>query len=63
MVNLGTTSGTLSDLVLPAAAEAVCVVELHFYLRDVDFSPDGSFFVLDGTGYLPRSGDLGRHDL
>ncbi len=30
------------------------------YLRDVDFSPNGKYFVIVSSGYVPRRGDLGK---
>jgi hypothetical protein len=33
---------------------------LRAQLRDVDFSPDGSYFVLVATGFLPATGGLFR---
>jgi hypothetical protein len=30
------------------------------YLRDVDFSPDGSYFVYVSTGFMPRFGGANR---
>ncbi len=59
MVDLGTTTTTI-DPWYYAGLEKDC--ELFFvpnYLRGVDFSPDGRYFVLIGTGRNVLPGDLG----
>lgn len=59
MVDLGPTSGTLSSWYYKPLLKQCEATAYNFYLRDVDFSPDGSYFVLDGTGFVSQSGDLG----
>jgi len=60
MVNLGATRGTLSSWYYTPLLKQCSASTISFYLRDVDFSPGGSYFVLAGTGYLPRTGNLGE---
>jgi hypothetical protein len=58
MVRLGS-SATLSPW-HPQALDLPCSSnDIPVYLRDVDFSPDGSYFVFASSGYVPRHGDIG----
>jgi Domain of unknown function (DUF5122) beta-propeller len=58
MVRLGP-SATLSPW-HPRALDLPCTgTKIPVYLRDVDFSPDGSYFVFVSSGYVPRSSDIG----
>jgi hypothetical protein len=58
MLRLGSTA-TLSPW-HPHALDLQCTADdTPVYLRDVDFSPDGSYFVFAASGYLPRTGDVG----
>jgi hypothetical protein len=58
MVRLGS-SATLSPW-HPQALDLPCSSnDIPVYLRDVDFSPDGSYFVFASSGYVPRRGDIG----
>jgi hypothetical protein len=59
MLRLGTTA-TLSPWHPPALDLQCSADDTPVYLRDVDFSPDGSYFVFASSGYLPRSGDLDK---
>lgn len=60
MVNLGASSGTLSSWYYTPLLKQCIDPDYNFYLRGVAFSPDGSYFVLAGTGYVPASSaDLG----
>jgi hypothetical protein len=59
MVRLGTTA-TLSPW-HPPALDKTCrsAGDIPVYLRDVDFSPDGSYFVFAASGNAPKSEDVG----
>jgi glutamine cyclotransferase len=59
MLNLGTTSGTLSTWYYTPLNKFCRAADLPAQLRDVDFSPDGIFFVIVATGYVPQPGDQG----
>ena len=54
MVDLGPARGTLSPWYYPGLTRGCSGSKLPAYLRDVDFSPDGSWFVLVATGGIPR---------
>ena len=57
MADLGTASGSLNPWYYQPLTR-MCAGSPSDYLRGVDFSPDGSYFVIDSTGFVPRSGDL-----
>jgi hypothetical protein len=58
MVRLGS-SATLSPWHPPALDLPCTSTKLPVYLKDVDFSPDGSYFVFASSGFVPRSSDIG----
>jgi hypothetical protein len=60
MADLGATSATLASWYYEPLNNGCAAATLAAYLRDVDFSPDGSYFVLAATGYIPQSGGVGR---
>jgi hypothetical protein len=60
MVDLGATQATLASWYYEPLKNACAAASLAAYLRDVDFSPDGSYFVLAATGYIPKFGGVGR---
>jgi hypothetical protein len=60
MLDLGSASATLSPWYYPPLTNRCRSDRLPAYLRDVDFSPDGSYFVLVSTGFVPVSGGIGR---
>jgi Ca2+-binding RTX toxin-like protein len=59
MVNLGATSGSLASWYYTPLNRACRSAVEPAQLRDVDFSPGGSFFVIVSTGYVPQAGDQG----
>jgi hypothetical protein len=60
MLDLGATSGTLSTWYYPPLQNLCRAGSLPDYMRDVDFSPDGSWFAVVSTGFIPQSGGVGR---
>jgi hypothetical protein len=60
MLTLGTTSGTLNSWYYPPLRNLCRADSLPDYMRDVDFSPDGSWFAFVSTGFIPQAGGVGR---
>ncbi|MDF2967146.1 MAG: hypothetical protein K0Q93_924 [Nocardioidaceae bacterium] len=60
MLDLGAGSATVASWYYQPLVNPCAAASLAAQLRDVDFSPDGSYFVLAATGYIPRSGGVGR---
>jgi hypothetical protein len=58
MLDLGSTTATLDPWYYAQLAKMCWLTTTPAYLRDVDFSPDGSYFVLVAAGRVPRAGDL-----
>jgi hypothetical protein len=59
MLTLGT-SATLNAWNYPPLQNMCQASSLPDYMRDVDFSPDGSWFAFVSTGFIPRAGGVGR---
>jgi hypothetical protein len=60
MVDLGAHRGRLDPWYYRPFTRRCSDYHRMDYLRDVDFSPSGKWFAIDGTGYVSRAGDLGR---
>ncbi len=60
MATLSATSATLNPWYYAPLQNFCRDVDYAAYLRDVDFSPDGSYFVMVATGYIPARGGVGR---
>jgi hypothetical protein len=60
MARLGERSATLSPWHAPALDLPCSSVSTTAYLRDVDFSPNGNYFVFVSAGFVPLSGDIGK---
>lgn len=60
MLNLGANAATVASWYYAPLANNCRANALRAQLRDVDFSPDGSYFVIVATGFLPATGGVGR---
>jgi hypothetical protein len=60
MLDLGAGSATLATWYYQGLVNACAAAKLPAQLRGVDFAPDGSYFVIVATGYIPKAGGLGR---
>jgi hypothetical protein len=60
MVDLRTHGSALDPWYYKPLSRRCSSHRLVDYIRDVDFSPNGKWFAVDGTGYVSREGDLGR---
>lgn len=60
MLDLGASSATVAPWYYQPLVNNCRATSLRAQLRDVDFSPDGSYFVIAATGYIPVTGGVGR---
>ncbi len=60
MLTLGISSATLNAWYYPPLRNLCAASSLPDYMRDVDFSPDGSWFATVSTGFVPQTGGIGR---
>jgi hypothetical protein len=60
MLDLGSVSASLDAWYYTPLQNSCAGGNRSAYLRDVDFSHNGSYFVLVSTGFIPQSGGLGR---
>jgi hypothetical protein len=59
MLTLGATA-TVNAWYYPPLRNLCAAASLPDYMRDVDFSPDGSWFAFVSTGYVAQAGGVGR---
>jgi hypothetical protein len=59
MLDLGATA-TVNAWWYPPLQNLCAADSLPDYMRDVDFSPDGSWFAVVSTGFVPQTGGIGR---
>jgi hypothetical protein len=59
MLNLGKNRAKLNAWSYDPLKRLCAASSIPNYLKDVDFSPDGSYFVLVATGFVPQSGGIG----
>jgi hypothetical protein len=59
MLTLGAASATVNAWNYPPLQNMCAAASIPDYMRDVDFAPDGSYFVLVSTGYVPLDGQVG----
>ena len=59
MLDLGSTAASVSAWRYTPLQQMCASSSLSDYMRDVDFSPDGSYFVFVSTGFVPLSGQIG----
>jgi len=59
MLDLGATA-TVNGWWYPPLQNLCQAASLPDYVKDVDFSPDGSWFAVVATGFVPQAGGIGR---
>ena len=60
MLDLGATSASVSPWYYDPLRNICQAGSIPDYMRDVDFSPNGDYFVFVSTGFVPVSGGIGR---